>query len=133
MKDAVRNETVTVFTGKGIRVMSYFVHIFRERDRSNARDDRRDSFQRDRSDRRDDRDSDRRGARTPPRDSRSEWKSERGMNNFDTTGLLAFMRILYVPGICTCTLVSALFIEHQFLWISLLKFNRSTISNVDGS
>lgn len=96
MKDAVRNETVTVFTGKGIRVMSYFVHIFRERDRSNARDDRRDSFQRDRSDRRDDRDSDRRGARTPPRDSRSEWKSERGMNNFDTTGLLAFMRILYV-------------------------------------
>lgn len=118
-------KTVTVFTGKGIQVMSHFVHIFRERDRSNARDDRRDSFQRDRSDRRDDRDSDRRGARTPPRDSRSEWKSERGMNNFDTTGLLAFMRILYVY-------VLALFIEHQFLWISLFKFNRSTISNVDG-
>lgn len=117
-------KTVTVFTGKGIQVMSHFVHIFRERDRSNARDDRRDSFQRDRSDRRDDRDSDRRGARTPPRDSRSEWKSERGMNNF------GFYENFIC--ICTCTLVSALFIEHQFLWISLLKFNRSTISNVDG-
>lgn len=122
------NETVTVFTGNGIQVMSCFAQIFRERDRSNARDDRRDSFQRDRSDRRDERDSDRRGARTPPRDSRSEWKSERGMNNFDITGLLEnFIHI------CTCTVVSALFIEHQFLWISLLKFKRSTISNVHGS
>lgn len=109
-------KTVTVFTGKGIRVMSYFVHIFRERDRSNARDDRRDSFQRDRSDRRDDRDSDRRGARTPPRDSRSEWKSERGMNNFDTTGLLAFMRILYVY-------VLALWFQHYSLSTNFCGFH----------
>lgn len=44
VKDVVRNEIVIVFIGKGIRVMFYFVYIFRERDRSNVRDDRRDSF-----------------------------------------------------------------------------------------
>lgn len=68
---------------------------YRDGDKSNALDYKRDSFQRDGTDRRDERESDISGAETPSSD-----ESERGINNSDISGLVYVRRIVQILTYC---------------------------------